>query len=307
MDRKLPIFKNAAFAAMRTRSAYDGKNCLQRPMFNHPNEFVTFKASPHLPGVELYSARLVDHAFAPHVHDGYSIGAIEAGVERFRYLGSEHLAPAGTVVLLNPDELHTGQAEVEAGWTYQMLYIEPDQLCRLTEGEVYFPNATVYDPALAANFRRAFAGLWQADNDLAFVSEFTRLIDTLVLRYGRGHRPTMPDEPRRLRRIRGLRRALDCIEANLDQTLQVETLAAEAGMSVYHFVRSFSSAFHATPHQYLQARRAARAKSLLARRAIPADVAATVGLTDQSHLNRWFKRAYGVTPAQYQQQIGTRP
>ena len=53
-------------------------------MFQHPSEFVTFKASPHLPGVELYSARLVNHSFAPHVHDGYSLGAIEAGVERFR-------------------------------------------------------------------------------------------------------------------------------------------------------------------------------------------------------------------------------
>ena len=48
-------------------------------MFDHPSEFVTFKASPHLPGVELYSARLVRHAFAAHAHDGYSLGAIEAG------------------------------------------------------------------------------------------------------------------------------------------------------------------------------------------------------------------------------------
>jgi AraC-like DNA-binding protein len=104
-----------------------------------------------------------------------------------------------------------------------------------------------------------------------------------------------------------MNRVLDCIESQLDQTLGVETLAAEAGLSVFHFVRTFSGMFHATPHQYLQARRAARAKSLLAQRATPSDTAAAVGLTDQSHLNRWFKRTYGVTPAQYQQQIGTRP
>lgn len=276
-------------------------------MFNHPSEFVTFKASPHLPGVELYSAHLVDHAFAPHVHDGYSLGAIEAGVERFRYRGSEHLAPAGTLVLLNPDEMHTGEAEIESGWTYQMLYIGPDTLRQMTGSDAWFPAAATHDPALADAFRTGFARLWQAPDDIAFVSVFTQLVDDIVARYGRNARAPQPEDPRKLRRMAAMRRVLDCMEANLDQNLSIETLATEAGMSLFHFVRSFSAMFHVTPHQYLQARRAARAKSLLARRMTPSEAAAAAGLTDQSHLNRWFKRAYGVTPAQYQQQIGTRP
>lgn len=279
-------------------------------MFRHPSEFVTFKASPHLPGVELYSARLVDHAFAPHVHDGYSLGAIEAGVERFRYQGEDHLAPAGTLVMLNPDELHTGQAEVDAGWTYQMLYIEPDTLRELTGTEAFFPDATTHDPALAAAYRRMFQRMWNAPDDIAFLSDFTQLVDAIVVRYGRNVRASrLPHgrQAQQTRRMASMQRVLDCIEARLDETLNIETLAAEAGMSVFHFVRVFSAAFHATPHQYLQARRAARAKSLLAQRVTPSDAAAAAGLTDQSHLNRWFKRAYGVTPGQYQQQIGTRP
>lgn len=276
-------------------------------MFQHPAEFVTFKSSPHLPGVELYSARLVDHAFAPHVHDGYSLGAIEAGVERFRYQGAEYVAPAGTLVMLNPDELHTGQAEVDAGWTYQMLYIEPDALRALTGTEAYFPDAAVHEPALAALYRSMFRKLWNAPDDIAFLSDFTQLLDAIVARYGKNAQVAQPLPQRQSRRMASMRRVLDCIEAHLDETLNIDTLAAEAGMSVFHFIRSFSAIFHATPHQYLQARRAARAKSLLAQRATPSDAAAAAGLTDQSHLNRWFKRAYGVTPAQYQQQIGTRP
>lgn len=274
-------------------------------MFRHPSEFVTFKATPHLPGVELYSARLVDHAFAPHVHDGYSLGAIEAGVERFRYKGTEHLAPAGTLVLLNPDELHTGEAEVESGWTYQMLYIEPETLRKLTGSEAFFRDATVHDPLLATAFRQTFRSMWQAPDDIAFLSDFTQLIDAIAARYGSNARRPAPSH--NARRMASMQRVLDCIEEELDQPLGIDTLAAEAGLSVFHFVRIFSATFHATPHQYLQARRAARAKSLLAQRATPSDAAAAAGLTDQSHLNRWFKRTYGVTPAQYQQQIGTRP
>jgi len=276
-------------------------------MFHHPSEFVTFKASPHLPGVELYSARLVDHAFAPHVHDGYSLGAIEVGVERFRYQGAEHLAPAGTLVLLNPDELHTGEAEIDAGWTYQNLYIEPDTLRAMTGSEAFFPDAAVHDPVLATAYQQGFRELWNASDDIAFTSVFTQLVDAIVARYGKNARTARALSEGEIRRMASMRRVLDCIESQLDEPLSIETLAAEAGLSVFHFVRTFSAIFHATPHQYLQARRAARAKSLLAKRATPSDAAAAAGLTDQSHLNRWFKRTYGVTPAQYQQQIGTRP
>ena len=57
----------------------------------------------------------------------------------------------------------------------------------------------------------------------------------------------------------------------------------------------------------LMALRLFEAKRLLAAGEAPAQVAAAVGLTDQAHLTRAFARRYGVTPARYQQQLGTRP
>ncbi len=100
--------------------------------FDHPQESAEFRRSALRPGVELYRAHIVRHAFQPHAHDAFGFGAIESGVERFRYLGAEHLAPTDSLVLMNPDELHTGRAESEDGWRYRMIYIDPEVLDDVT-------------------------------------------------------------------------------------------------------------------------------------------------------------------------------
>ena len=97
------------------------------------------------------------------------------------------------------------------------------------------------------------------------------------------------------------------MRAHLDEVLDTERLAGVAGLSPFHFLRSFKAHQHATPHQALMALRLNEAKRLLAACQAPAQVAAAVGLTDQAHLTRSFSRRYGVTPARYQQQLGTRP
>ncbi|WP_317474107.1 helix-turn-helix domain-containing protein, partial [Cronobacter sakazakii] len=43
----------------------------------------------------------------------------------------------------------------------------------------------------------------------------------------------------------------------------------------------------------------ARARAMLARGMTPVDVAAALGFADQSHLGRWFQRAYRLSPAHY--------
>ena len=116
--------------------------------FDHPNDRAEFRHAAHQPGVELYRAHIVRHAFEPHTHEAYGLGAIESGVERFRYRGAEHLAPSGSVVLMNPDELHTGQAETETGWRYRMAYIDPDVVARVTgESGWWFDTAVGHDSA----------------------------------------------------------------------------------------------------------------------------------------------------------------
>ena len=96
------------------------------------------------------------------------------------------------------------------------------------------------------------------------------------------------------------RRLTAHVEDNLGSALTLAELAGVVGLSVFHFTRKFRGSFGCPPHVYVMRRRLDAAKRLLARPDLPLKVvAAECGFSDQSHLGRWFRRAYGLTPAAY--------
>ena len=272
--------------------------------FEHPHDAAEFKR-PARAGVELYRAHIVRYAFDPHTHEAFGLGAIESGVERFRYRGGEHLAPADTLVLMNPDELHTGRAETEQGWRYRMVYLDAELLEDVSgERGWWFAQPTVHDPQCARQVSRSLAAMWDASDALASDSALFELLQSLRphAHIGTPRAATMGTGA-----DAALGRARSLMQDEFASGLTLERLATEAGLSPFHFLRRFKQRYHATPHQMLMALRLFRAKQQLAAGGRPADVAAAVGLVDQAHLTRRFARMYGVTPARYQAQLRTRP
>src|SRR6478736_5983412 len=60
-----------------------------------------------------------------------------------------------------------------------------------------------------------------------------------------------------------LRRARDLIDREYAEPLDLDTMAAEAGYSRFHFARAFAGTYGETPRAYLTRRRIERAKTLL--------------------------------------------
>jgi AraC family transcriptional regulator len=58
-----------------------------------------------------------------------------------------------------------------------------------------------------------------------------------------------------------LRRIRDYVDLHLDQNIELESLAATAELSVYHFARIFKHSEGTTPHTFVLERRLARARS----------------------------------------------
>jgi AraC family transcriptional regulator len=92
------------------------------------------------------------------------------------------------------------------------------------------------------------------------------------------------------------------IDAHPDRPLTLETMAEEAGLSPYHFLRTFERQTGVTPHQYiLRARLREAAIRLSTRTGKILDIALDCGFGDVSNFNRAFRAEFGVNPRAYQQ------
>jgi AraC family transcriptional regulator len=96
-----------------------------------------------------------------------------------------------------------------------------------------------------------------------------------------------------------LKRVTDYVVAHLDEPIDVAKLANIAERSPFHFTRVFARSVGMTPHRYVVHLRLQRAVELIrARQSGLADIAATTGFADQSHLSRWVRRVHGVSLTQ---------
>ncbi|SIR29858.1 AraC family transcriptional regulator [Bosea sp. TND4EK4] len=94
-----------------------------------------------------------------------------------------------------------------------------------------------------------------------------------------------------------MRRLERFVEANLGSPITLESMAATARLSSSHFGRAFKATGGETPHSWVLRKRVERARKLMRESTLPlAEIALDCGLSDQSHLNRVFRRYSGVSP-----------
>lgn len=101
-------------------------------------------------------------------------------------------------------------------------------------------------------------------------------------------------------RPRAVDRGVGYIEAHLCEPLQLDSIAAAACMSRFHFARVFRAHVGLSPMEYQRQRRIERAQELLGEGGQRiCEIASALGFYDQSHFVRAFRRAAGCTPSDY--------
>ncbi|HVL72465.1 MAG TPA: AraC family transcriptional regulator [Beijerinckiaceae bacterium] len=255
-------------------------------------------------GLEFLRATFRRYAYARHTHETYAIAAIVAGCETFFHRGAQHFAPAGSVAVVCPDELHDG-APHGGGFVYRTFYpsaalmqeIAEDLAGRPLPGPPWFRDSVIHDPALAASLARLHAALRPDESPASALEQDVRLVAFLTQLIGRYADPAAA--PPSGRETRAVARAREVLDERFAEEVGLAELARIAGLSRAHLIRAFRREVGVTPHAYQIDRRFRAASRRLERGEAPGAVAAACGFFDQSHLNRVFKARMGVTPGVY--------
>ncbi|AOR34663.1 AraC family transcriptional regulator [Streptomyces fodineus] len=257
------------------------------------------------PPLDLLTANFRRHTYAPHAHDEYTIGVCVGGSEVIDYRGGHIRTGPGTIVVLDPGEMHTGgPGNATDGYAYRALYAEPSLLTDgVLGGLPYFREPLLEDPELAAALRLAHTELSVCPDPLEAESRMPWLLTALARRHSTARHCTdlVPGASTIALTVR------DRLADELTAPPTLASLAADLGLSRYQLLRAFRTTMGIPPYAWLAQYRVTRARALLAAGLRPAEVAGLVGFADQAHLTRWFRRVLGVTPAAYRNSVQDAP
>jgi AraC-like DNA-binding protein len=254
-----------------------------------------------LTGIDAMAATS-SRSYPRHTHDQYGIGVIDRGGHASLSGRGQVEAGKGSLIFVNPGEVHDGRALGGRPRSWRILYFEPQTMMAarddVHEGATAFPcfaaPVFTYDPlrrALDAAFKSVVGDAGGCQEMIAETAVL-RLVSLLSVHL----------TSKALRNIHStvsIRRARDRIDADPAAPLTLASLAAESGSSRYQLLRAFAREIGMTPHAYIIQQRLALARRMLRTGSALVNAASVAGFSDQSHFTRAFGRQFGVTPARY--------
>lgn len=254
-------------------------------------------------GIEVVNANYTKQNFSKHVHEGYTIGVIEYGAQRFYRSGGSHIAGKNSIILVNADDVHNGQSAAQDGWGYRAMYPTPENFREIStdlyngkDVTPYFQSSVIEDQKLAQQLRLIFSQVEINSSRLLMETLFYAAFMGLTLRHSSN--AAIPKD------VSGSKQKLLLAKEFLDnyseQDISLQQLAAISGLSQFHFIRQFKKYFDLAPHAYQIQIRLKKAKKLLKLGVKSSQVAIDCGFHDQSHFTHHFKKALGTTPSRFQ-------
>lgn len=254
----------------------------------------------------------LNRRLVPHGHrEGHLIYHVQGPAGQVVVNGKAWPLSPGQAVAISPWQAHYYTPLTESEPTLALvLYIRPGwflEAARRASASLSFGRVgiEVTDPMARLVFGTARTMLDPDHQDLLLEE---RLCDVTQMSFdqswqwtARGAAFTGPDLPRRDFRIR---KALKLLQENVGESLILDTVAREVGLSRPHFFKLFRSQVGLTPNLYANALRMERAiDRLAATEEAVAEIGFDLGFSSQASFSRFFIANGVVPPSIYRRSV----
>lgn len=237
-----------------------------------------------------------------HCHPTFNIGAMIAGYSRVEANAVRHEQLPGAVVTLNAYQPHSSEWTADSN-TYFVLHISNE----FWESDIFaghqpdrfhsFISPINRDPLLF-HFMLGLREQLHSDPSAIGIDDIRALLN---LSLSRGHIIARSENLTAENAI-NFNHLLEAgaEEAGEISAQRIELLANDAGMSRYQFARLCQRTAGMQPRRLRIQLMVARAQKIIREGQDLASASAIAGFSDQSHMNREFRRTIGMTPREYQ-------
>ncbi|MBW4656372.1 MAG: AraC family transcriptional regulator [Kaiparowitsia implicata GSE-PSE-MK54-09C] len=239
-----------------------------------------------------------------HSHEEYQFGLSFNCQGEYHYRGASYSIPPGSLSVIHSGEIHapSDRTYLTAPAHFAMMHIRPTwvhtiaaEMAEKPASLPFFSTACLTDSQLNHLFLALQAAADQRTSKLERDIALWDFLSYLIKRY-------VSNSPS-VRSLKSTRTAVmlacDYLHAHYASDISLDTLAAIAGLSRFHFCRVFRKEVGVSSSTYQTQLRIAQAKKLLVQGFSIAKVATATGFYDQSHFGWHFKRQVGVTPGAY--------
>ena len=242
------------------------------------------------------------HIFPKHAHDYYVVGAITEGKQLFCHKKEEYFTPPNGMILLNPGDDHTGKPADKNGFRWRAVYFSCSQVEQIADSlEIHLKEQSVLrqvrvdDHQLLRLFNQLHDPINLKNSVLEKECVAIQFMSLLLDRYAHHKGKKYPACPKNW----VIERAKEYILANLLVKPNLKEVAENLGIDQFRLIREFNRVTGMSPYAFFECLRISEAQRLLDKGLSLAEVALSLGFTDQSHFTRRFKRLIGVTPGCY--------
>ena len=241
-------------------------------------------------GITVLNSVVNNYQYAPHWHNRYVLAIYRDGAKQFKCAQYTGIAVAGDLLIIAPGTLHSATTLDNNGWDYCALNFTTDQLSKamgFSERELdeRFQDFSHIKNNKASN-RKVFDALDAGKDTELALSDWLLSIasQSSTVKHQKIQAPS------------ALKSVYQRIMDDPVSNITMAELSFLAGVSHEHLSRSFKQVFGVSPFQLIIAARIQIARKHINLGISFADAALIAGFSDQSHMNRWLKRAYGVSP-----------